>query len=674
MKKTKTKTQSNPKTQNKSIRSRINGKIDSEEHKTRELETPSLTKSPKSNETSITVHKDIMSHEAVRNRLCRVSDSDSLTKQGIEGSLANTPELRNISTLCPIGESQTARHKNCEETAKKDETKQNFTIQMDSKKSLSDMQRELDIVKPAQISFTRLVTQGSFGDTVEKTAARINKLFPEGFTLADLYDFLSQKQTKLKPASLNSTVHAVKCAVKETLGMEYDFNPDVRLAVDRCFKKFLKKIPKSQAVSKAVRYETLLEFVKKASPKTALMARFLYQSCMRVTPMCNVKLSDIESVEGEDACWVRVTQKNGVLTSPKVSSHLIRQIIAECKSKVYLFENRFGRRYERNCVWYLFSTQSRKHVKENINPHRLRHSHATHSPNIRAAIIQGGWQNPNVMLNTYSRAEYKLEELPSLDDTPQIRQNTTQLRSRLSNQTAAQTAQAPVFTLGQANTVEQLLEQKAKAEALLLDINNKLSELSGGNAAPEPEPLFAYAPKPQAQLKTRTEYKTNGCVHEHANGHSSTFSGRLNSKRAVLSDNPAVSRLAHTGCFQKGKYKPLNISNGFGYNREKQEKEAHSHTLSKCKSCGKEAKTYQQGKCRSCLEPSLRAATLLINQFRLSSSSRQKASSNSRLSYCQSCRKLGFIYQQDKCQSCLNKSLRAVTQSVNQNRKKAVCA
>ena len=444
------------------------------------------------------------------------------------------------------------------------------------------------------------------------------------------------------------------------MGMEYEFNPDVRLTVDRCFKKFLKKIPQSQAVSKAVHYKTLLEFVNKASPKVSLMTSFLYQTSMRVSPMCNAKLSDLEPLEGEDGYRIRIVQKNGVLTTPKVKAHLIRQIIAECKSKVYLFENKFGRPYNRTYVYNLFVKESLQHVGERINPHRLRHSHATHTNDIRAAQRQGGWRNGKVMLDTYSIREYKLEDLPTLDPVPQVSQNTVQ---------------APAFNLGQANTLEQLLEQKAKAEALLLDINNRLLVMSGENVAPEePKPLLAYTPNinpnnalPQAQLERQEGTQING--------HSHVFNGKLNSKLAVTSDEPVVSRLAHTGCFEKGKYKPLNISNGFGYNGEKQESESHSHTLSKCKSCGQQAKTYQQGKCKSCLAPSLRATNLLINQFQSRTSFRKAAASSSRLSRCMSCRKLGYIYQNDKCQGCLSKSLRATNLLINQSqsRKKAVC-
>ena len=340
-----------------------------------------------------------------------------------------------------------------------------------------------------------------------------------------------------------------------------------------------------------------------------------------------------------------------------------------------------GRPYNRTYVYNLLVKESLEHVGERINPHRLRHSHATHTNDIRAAQRQGGWRNGKVMLDTYSIREYKLEDLPTLDPIPQESQNAVRLNGSGASQANTQTAQTPVFNLGQAGTVQQLLEQKAKAESLLLDINSKLSQLSGKNVTPEPKPLFAYAPNinpnnalPQAQLKAQAGYQSNGRLDPHVNGYSpaGAVSGKLNSELAVVSDGPVMSRLTHTGCFEKGKYKPLKISNGFGYNGEKQEKEARSPNLHKCKSCGKQAKTYQQGKCKNCLDPSLKAAALLINQFRYRTSFRKAAASSHRLSICKSCKKLGYIYQHDRCGGCIKASLKSVTQAIDQHRKEAV--
>ena len=436
MRKSKAETQSDPKVKNTSTKSRVKGKLDTDSCKTSKQVSSSLPKSQKSNEASIMEHYDIMSHEATRKRLCRVSDPDSLAKEateGIEGSSANTPELRNIRTLCPVTNENDEANKNCKKNTKNVAPKQKYTIQTISRKSLSDMQRELDLIKPAQITFTQLPTEGSFRENVKKTARRINKLFPEGFSLADLYNFLSeQEKSNLKPSSYNTLVHAVKRGVKEALGIDYEFNPDVRLTVDRCFKKFLKKLHQNQAVSKAVQYETLVKFIQKASPRVSLMTRFLYESCMRLSPMCNVKLSNLEPLQGEDGYRIRVFQKNGVLTTPKVPAHLIRQIIAECKSKVYLFENKYGRPYNRRYVYNLLVKESIEHVGERINPHRLRHSHATHSNDIRAAQTQGGWKNGRVMLDIYGKREYKLEDLPTLDPAPLTKPEAVGIKSSLS--------------------------------------------------------------------------------------------------------------------------------------------------------------------------------------------------------------------------------------------------
>ena len=177
MKKTKVESHSNPKTQNKSSKGSVKGKIDSIEHKISGQPSGRLTKSQESNETPITAHKDITSHEVNHNRLCHLSDSDSLTKQGIEGiedSLTNTPELRNISTLCPIQSTQAENFK----LSKCDNKKHNFDSVKIDKEKLFAMQRELDIIKPARISFSHLPTEGAFQGNGQESSKKNKQALP----------------------------------------------------------------------------------------------------------------------------------------------------------------------------------------------------------------------------------------------------------------------------------------------------------------------------------------------------------------------------------------------------------------------------------------------------------------------------------------------------------------
>ncbi|MDO6470121.1 site-specific tyrosine recombinase/integron integrase [Maribacter sp. 1_MG-2023] len=166
---------------------------------------------------------------------------------------------------------------------------------------------------------------------------------------------------------LNQVINSIKFYYETVLGM-----PNRLYEIERPRKEY--KLPK--VISK----EEVIAIIEHTNNlKHRCIVQLLYGSGLRRSELLNLKLNDIDSkrmlirVEGAKGNKDRLT-----LLSKNTLKDL-RMYFKEWKPKEFLFEGRKGGKYSPESVVQIVKQAANKAgIKQNVSPHTLRHSFATH--------------------------------------------------------------------------------------------------------------------------------------------------------------------------------------------------------------------------------------------------------------------------------------------------------
>ena len=152
------------------------------------------------------------------------------------------------------------------------------------------------------------------------------------------------------------------------------------------------KIPKR--LPKALSYQSvisLIDFCGRDSNSMALRDRalveLLYSTGSRISEILDLKVGDLD--RSEDALFVRVTGKGsktrvvpvGSFAASALDQYLVRlrPTLAKTRRVEEIFLNQRGGRLSRQSAWQIISEAAHElEIREDVSPHSLRHSFATH--------------------------------------------------------------------------------------------------------------------------------------------------------------------------------------------------------------------------------------------------------------------------------------------------------
>ena len=152
------------------------------------------------------------------------------------------------------------------------------------------------------------------------------------------------------------------------------------------------KIPKR--LPKALSYQSvisLIDFCRRDSNAMALrdgaLVELLYSTGSRISEILDLKVGDLD--RSEDALFVRVTGKGsktrvvpvGSFAASALDQYLVRlrPTLAKTRRVEEIFLNQRGGRLSRQSAWQIISEAAHElEIREDVSPHSLRHSFATH--------------------------------------------------------------------------------------------------------------------------------------------------------------------------------------------------------------------------------------------------------------------------------------------------------
>jgi integrase/recombinase XerD len=124
----------------------------------------------------------------------------------------------------------------------------------------------------------------------------------------------------------------------------------------------------------------------KEGQRDAAILELLYATGLRVGELVSLNIQDIDFQESYIRCWGKGAKERIAYLYPKALAELKRYLaearaalVGAHKGENALFVNHRGERLTRQWVWTILKTYGAKAgIKQNITPHTLRHSFATH--------------------------------------------------------------------------------------------------------------------------------------------------------------------------------------------------------------------------------------------------------------------------------------------------------
>jgi integrase len=249
-------------------------------------------------------------------------------------------------------------------------------------------------------------------------AGHFRKVNEQTEVTLDVIDAYLCSLTHLHKRSLYALSCCFKTALVRALGPEYTFNYSVKFVVDQFFRQFA-CYDKSARARHRCTLEELRLFMGRCSPRVGYFAEFLWWTGIRVSPMCDLKISDLEWIEGvdgePDTVEFVTVQKNGRKNRVLLLAEFVRQVRRFFRGKVYLFETENQTKYNRKAIAAMMRSQSEKHLGYRVTPHSFRHAmlhhYATRDSNrFQAACNQAGIE-PTTAYKYYSYDLLKASDL-----------------------------------------------------------------------------------------------------------------------------------------------------------------------------------------------------------------------------------------------------------------------
>ena len=150
------------------------------------------------------------------------------------------------------------------------------------------------------------------------------------------------------------------------------------------------KLPEVLTVEEIDRIISTVDMEKKEGQRNRAILETLYSCGLRVSELCNLKISDLYFEEG----FIKVEGKGGKQRLVPISPRAIKEIkywfadrnLGKIKKgyEDYVFLARWGNNISRIMVFHMIKELAKKAgITKNISPHTFRHSFATH-------LLEGG--------------------------------------------------------------------------------------------------------------------------------------------------------------------------------------------------------------------------------------------------------------------------------------------
>lgn len=155
--------------------------------------------------------------------------------------------------------------------------------------------------------------------------------------------------------------------------------------------KLEKKLPIVLSTEEIDRIISCFDLSKENGERNRTIIECLYSCGLRVTELVNLKISEINFIDGYIKIIGKGNKQRITPINKKLSTYL-KNYIDNIRSKIkidksnsdYLFLNRRGKKISRVLVFNIVKTACQKvGIKKNISPHTFRHSFATH-------LVEGG--------------------------------------------------------------------------------------------------------------------------------------------------------------------------------------------------------------------------------------------------------------------------------------------
>ena len=187
--------------------------------------------------------------------------------------------------------------------------------------------------------------------------------------------------------------------------------------------KLEKKLPIVLSTEEIDRIISSFDLSKENGERNRTIIECLYSCGLRVTELVNLKISEINFIDGYIKIIGKGNKQRITPINKKLSTYL-KNYIDNIRSKLkidksnsdYLFLNRRGKKISRVLVFNIVKTACQKvGIKKNISPHTFRHSFATHlveGADLRAVQEMLGHSNiTTTEIYTHLDTNYLKEEM-----------------------------------------------------------------------------------------------------------------------------------------------------------------------------------------------------------------------------------------------------------------------
>jgi integrase/recombinase XerD len=194
------------------------------------------------------------------------------------------------------------------------------------------------------------------------------------------------KGENYSPTSITRILSGIRNFYKFLIGRGYVKNPFINIESP----KIEKRLPEVLTLDEINRVLNLTK-ISRAHLRNIAILELFYSSGIRVSELCNLKISDLNLEVG----FVKVKGKGNrerIALLNKKAVELIREYLKERKwNNEYLFLNNRGNKISRQSIWKIVKKYSKfSGIEKNVKPHTFRHTFATHllSEGVDLRIVQ----------------------------------------------------------------------------------------------------------------------------------------------------------------------------------------------------------------------------------------------------------------------------------------------
>ncbi|MBI41254.1 MAG: hypothetical protein CMF59_16785 [Leptospiraceae bacterium] len=213
----------------------------------------------------------------------------------------------------------------------------------------------------------------------------LNALYPEGYTIPEICDYLRQCEglggKSLNRSSKGTVANSILRLLKPAMGADYKFSIENKYIVQETFKEFTDHIRRTSTVDLSMipSEEEMHQLIRETNPRTSALISFLYVTPLRVANLCDLKLSQIHKVTGDEPYYLISTVQKGDRDHKPISSLKVVDFVKEVyRSKVHLFETRNGTPYYPANIHRTIRAAGKEVLGRKMWPHLFRHIFATH--------------------------------------------------------------------------------------------------------------------------------------------------------------------------------------------------------------------------------------------------------------------------------------------------------